>query len=67
MIKSKTVYIYNMSEDVWPFISSISDRNKRQFEIEENSHLGDRELFANINENSFILLPPEPVKLEFLE
>ena len=56
-----------MSEDVWPFISSISDRNKRQFEIEENSHLGDRELFANINENSFILITPEPVKLEFLD
>ena len=51
-----------MSEDVWPFISSISDRNKRQFEIEENSHLGDRELIANINENSIILITPETDK-----
>jgi hypothetical protein len=56
-----------MSEDVWPFISSISDNKKRQFEIEENAHLGDRELFTNINEQSFVFITAENVKPDFFE
>jgi hypothetical protein len=56
-----------MSEDVWPFISSISDLKKRQFEIGENSHLADRDLFTNINEKSFVFISPETINDDFLD
>ena len=42
-----TVYIANMSEDVWPFISSISDKKMFEFEIEDNAHLGDRDILPS--------------------
>ena len=41
-----TVYIFNLSEDVWPFISAMSDPTARKQEIEENADLGDRDLFS---------------------
>lgn len=56
-----------MSEDVWPFISSISDKKKRRFEVEENSHLADRELFTNSNESSFVFITPEKLQENFVE
>jgi hypothetical protein len=67
MKNEQVVYIFNMSEDVWPFISAISNKKARKFEIDEASHLADRELFTNINEANFVFITPEPVKKPFLE
>ena len=40
------IYISNLSEDVWPFISTISDPVARRSEIDENAiSLVDRDLF----------------------
>lgn len=67
MTDKKTVYVYNMSEDVWPFISAISNPQKRQFEISENANLCDRELFSNINEKHLVFISPQLIAHEFIE
>ena len=38
-LPTNTVYIFNMSEDVWPFIKAISDEEAKHKEIEENADL----------------------------
>ena len=61
-----TVYIANMSEDVWPFISSISDKRMFEFEIEDNAHLGDRDIFAVAPNGGIICVLPRPVSDAYL-
>ena len=62
-----TVYIWNMSEDVWPFIQAISDEKVREHEVSENAYLGDRELFSFASEEHIIFITPKPISPEFLE
>ncbi len=57
----KHVYISNISEDVWSFISQITDAATRQFEINENARISDHDLFAFAgHHNSLIILPQTP-------
>ncbi|OGG04147.1 hypothetical protein A2Z33_03230 [Candidatus Gottesmanbacteria bacterium RBG_16_52_11] len=60
-----TIYISNMSEDVWPFISAMSDPDARRYEIEENATLSDRDLFAFAGEDHLLFISPKPVSREF--
>lgn len=56
----KVVYIFNMSEDVWPFISAITDKKMHQWEIDDNADLSDRgELFSNADEDGLIYISPK--------
>jgi hypothetical protein len=66
-IPESTVYIFNMSEDVWPFISAMSDAKAKLFEIKENADLADRELFTCADEDHILFVLPEPVDENFLE
>jgi hypothetical protein len=66
-LPSATVYIFNMSEDVWPFITAMSDKKKQQLEIEENADLGDRDLFSFCGEDNMIFILPRPVGQLFLD
>ncbi len=68
-IKSQahTVYIFNMSEDVWPFIQAMNSSAARTREIEENADLGDRDLFSFCGEENMIFVLSEKVGSEFLE
>jgi hypothetical protein len=61
-----TVYIWNMSEDVWPFISSIGSEEGRRYEIDENANLGDRELFSFAGEEHILFISPYPISESFL-
>ncbi len=61
------VYIFNMSEDVWPFIDAISDPAKKAFEIQENANLCDRELFSLAEEQNAIFICPQAMDADFLE
>ncbi len=61
-----TVYISNLSEDVWPFISAISQSQEREFEIQENANLADRDLFAFAGEDDVLFVCPKPISDEFL-
>lgn len=65
--RSKYVYIFNMSEDVWPFIAAISDVKERDNEITENANLVDRELFAMADESDFVFVSPRPIQSDFLQ
>lgn len=66
-LPESTVYIFNMSEDVWPFISAMSDKKKQKLEIEENADLGDRDLFSFCAEDSMMFVLPRPVDEAFFE
>jgi hypothetical protein len=66
-VPETTVYIFNLSEDVWPFISAMSDTKARLFEIQENADLGDRDLFSCADENRVLFVLPEAVDEKFLQ
>jgi hypothetical protein len=61
-----TVYLFNMSEDVWPFIMAMSDPAAQKAEIEENADLGDRDLFSLALEDSVLFIAPRGLSPEFL-
>lgn len=62
------VYIFNMSEDVWPFISAMSDANARSAEIVENAYLGDVRLFQFAGETDEVLyITPQGISEAFLD
>lgn len=65
--KSKMVYVFNMSEDVWPFIAAMSDVKERDVEITENANLVDRELFSLAYETEFVFVSPRPIQPDFLQ
>jgi hypothetical protein len=54
-----------MSEDVWPFISAMSDKIKQHQEIEENADLGDRDIFSFCAEDAMTFVLPRPVDEDF--
>lgn len=62
----KIVYIFNLSEDVWPFIQAMSDPHERQFEIDWNANLAERDLLSIAEENEAIFVSPRPIKQSFL-
>lgn len=64
---TNTVYIANLSEDVWPFIAAMSDKEKQRLEIEENVDLSDRDLFSFCGEDNMIFVLPRPVGQKFLD
>ncbi len=66
-LPESTVYIFNLSEDVWPFISAMSDKQVQKMEIEENADLGDRDLFSFCAEDAMIFVLPRPVDKVFFE
>lgn len=61
-----TVYIFNLSEDVWPFISAMSDAKAKLFEIKENADLCERDLFSCADEDNIIFIFPQAVDETFL-
>jgi hypothetical protein len=63
----KVVYIFNMSEDVWPFISAMKDPNAKAFEIEDNVQMADRELFAVADEPDSVFIAPKPIDPQFVQ
>src|SRR3989338_246231 len=61
-----TVYISNMSEDVWPFIQSMSDPYERQMEIIENAGLAEHDLFSFTGRDNIILVLPKSVSQKYI-
>jgi len=62
------VYIFNMSEDVWPFISAISDDNARSKEVVENAYLADVRMFQFAGSSDDVLfITPQNISHGFLE
>lgn len=66
-LPSKLVYFFNMSEDVWPFISAMSDKKSRVSEIQENVYLADMRLFQFCGEDDHVyFICPQGVSEQFL-
>lgn len=61
-----TLYVANLSEDVWPFINSISSAEGRNFEISDNASLADRDLFSLLDRKRLIFVSPFEIDREFL-
>lgn len=59
------VYIYNVVEDEWSFITTISDKEERKNEIENCNSSAECYLFANADENEFTYISPKPISSEF--
>lgn len=63
----RTVYICNLSEDVWPFIQAISNDHERALEIDENANLADRDLFTTSEESDLVFISPKPMHEGFVK
>ncbi len=60
------VYIYNVVEDEWStYISAITDKQKRAYEIESCNNTAECYLFANSDEDEFIYVSPKKVSPSF--
>lgn len=59
--KTAVIYISNMSEDVWAFISSMSSSYERESEIQENTRLSEHDLFNFFGyDDCLMILPRSP-------
>ncbi len=67
MKNERAIRIFNLSEDVWPFIEAMGDGDVRRLEIEENADLSDRDLFSMAEEFEFTFITPRQIKPEFVE
>ncbi len=65
--RERIVRIFNLSEDVWPFIDAIGDEKARRNEIEENINLADRDLFSMAEEFEFTFITPKKLNPLFVE
>ena len=59
------VYIYNVVEDEWSFITTISDKEERRKEIENCNSSAECYLFANADENEFTYISHKSISSEF--
>ncbi len=68
VIKSEqAVYIFNMAEDVWPFISAMSNIVEQRAEVDVCANLADRDLFSNVDENNLTIITPRKIDDDFLQ
>lgn len=63
----QVVYIFNMAEDVWPFISAMSNSVEQRAEVEVCANLADRDLFSNIDEDDLTIITPRKIDEDYLE
>lgn len=61
------IRIYNLSEDVWPFIEAYGDKKLQAWEIEENANLSDKDLFSMAEEFEFTFITAKPLDPKFVE
>jgi hypothetical protein len=63
--KELTIYIYNMAEDEWSFLSSIQPIEKRYEFITDCNIYSESYLFANASESEFIYISPVEISNSF--
>jgi len=63
----RMVRVYNLSEDVWPFIESYGDEKMQKWEINENANLADKDLFSMSEEKTFTFITAKPLDPKFVE
>ena len=63
--KDLTIYIYNVVEDEWSFLSSIQPIEKRYDLINDCNLSSECYLFANASESEFIYISPIEISNNF--
>ncbi len=64
--KEVTLFISNMSEDVWSFIQAFDDYTVKTHEIVENANLSDQHLIGCSDERNLIFIAPQKIEDEFI-
>lgn len=65
--KERVIRIFNLSEDIWPFIETMGSKKARSLEIEENANLADRDLFSMAEEFEFTFITPKKLDPSFVK
>lgn len=65
--KERVVRIFNLSEDVWPFIEAYGDKSLQAWEIKENANLSDKDLFSMSENSAFTFITAKPLDPLFVE
>ncbi|HSV94481.1 MAG TPA: hypothetical protein VLH94_00685 [Spirochaetia bacterium] len=65
--RERVIRIFNLSEDVWPFIDSFGDKKQQAWEINENANLADKDLFSMSEEFEFTFITAKPLDPSFVE
>ncbi|GIK83729.1 MAG: hypothetical protein BroJett025_03510 [Patescibacteria group bacterium] len=61
------VYVFNVIEDEWSFVSSITDPIKRFGYISESEDAADAYFLSQATEKEFVYISPKPIPEEFVE
>ncbi|MFZ2025885.1 MAG: hypothetical protein WAV30_01200, partial [Microgenomates group bacterium] len=59
------VYIYNVVEDEWSYIASITDKEERHQEIERDNNTAECYLFANADKDELLYVSPKTITPSF--
>lgn len=65
--RERVVRIFNLSEDVWPFIEAYGDKKLQAWEINENANLSDKDLFSMAEEFEFTFITAKPLNPDFVD
>ncbi len=60
------VFVWNMSEDIWPFISTVTTPALKQYEIVENDLYADREYLTFPELEVSVFIAPQIISPEFV-
>ncbi|MBP7740583.1 hypothetical protein KA089_00175 [Candidatus Woesebacteria bacterium] len=64
---SVTLFISNMTEDVWDFVQSFNDYKMKANEVQENARLSDQHLHGVADEKELIFISPYNLDKEYLK
>ena len=59
-LMQKTIFVSNLSEDVWPFIDCM-EKSEKKIEIELNAYLGDLHFMAGAGKKDLIYVGPSDI------
>jgi len=65
--RERVVRIFNLSEDVWPFIDAYGDKSLQAWEIKENANLSDKDLFSMSENSAFTFITAKPLDPLFVD
>ena len=66
-MNSQYIYIFNLPEDVWPFINSISDKKEYLNEIDWCANTAERDLITIADEFNPIIICPKDIDKNYIE
>ncbi len=66
-MKPHNIYIFNITEDVWPLIQSISNKKDYYYEIEWCANAAERDLITIAKEDKPIFICPKSIDKNYIE